>query len=452
LSGPARSLRLRRDLRAIVGDGVAYSAMVGLGETYVAAFALAIGLGDVVAALVSTLPVLVGAVLQLAGPAAVRWMGSHRRWVIACAGAQVLALLPLIGGALVGRIPIALLFASVAVYWAGGFSAGTAWNSWMVAIVPARLRARYFARRARLAQVSLFLSLVGGGALLHASAGAGHALAGFATAFALAGVARLVSAWMIARQSDVAPEAAPAGRERVRDAAAALGRSRALPLLGYLLCAQLASHVASPFFTPYMLERLTLSYGEYVGLTGASFLARIAVLPLLGRMAQRRGARALLKLGGVCIVPLPILWNVSSELPYLFAVQLFAGAAWSAYELAVMLLFFEALDRETRLGLLALYNLGNALCMLGGSLIGAFILRHAGADGAAYEWVFAISTLARLAALALLRRVPHVDVRRAPIPTRQAAVRPSLGAIQPPVVAALPSRNPARAEPGSGSR
>jgi hypothetical protein len=435
-----RPARLRRDLRAIVGDGVAYSAMVGLGETYVAAFALAIGLGSVIAALISTLPVLVGAVLQLAGPAAVRRVGSHRRWVVACASAQVLAHVPLVVGAILGSIPVGLLFAAVALHWAAAFSAGTAWNSWMVAIVPARLRARYFARRARLTQGALFLSLIGGGTLLHTSAAAGHALGGFAAAFSLAALARVVSTAMLARQTDVPAGAGPAGSERLRDAAAALGRSKALPLLAYLLCAQLASHVASPFFTPYMLEQLELSYGEYVGLTAASFLARIAVLPLLGQIAQRRGARALLVLGGVCIVPLPILWNVSDELGWLFAVQLFAGTAWSSYELAVMLLFFEALDREARLGLLALYNLGNAMCMVGGSLIGAWILRNAGADGSAYAVVFTVSTLARLAALPLLRRVPPLDVRRAPIPTRQVAVRPSIASIQPPLVAAVSTR------------
>ena len=33
--------RQRRDLRAIVGDGVSFSVMVGLGESYFAAFVLA---------------------------------------------------------------------------------------------------------------------------------------------------------------------------------------------------------------------------------------------------------------------------------------------------------------------------------------------------------------------------------------------------------------------------
>ena len=36
---------LRRDLRSSVTDGVAHASMVGLGETYVPAFALALGHG-----------------------------------------------------------------------------------------------------------------------------------------------------------------------------------------------------------------------------------------------------------------------------------------------------------------------------------------------------------------------------------------------------------------------
>ena len=41
----ARAEVLRSDLRAMTADGVFYSAMVGLGEVYVPAFALALGHG-----------------------------------------------------------------------------------------------------------------------------------------------------------------------------------------------------------------------------------------------------------------------------------------------------------------------------------------------------------------------------------------------------------------------
>ena len=82
-----RPAALRRDLRAIIGDGVAFSVMVGAGESYIPAFALAAGLGEITAGLVATLPMLVGAAFQLVSPAAVRRLGSQRRWVVLCASA-----------------------------------------------------------------------------------------------------------------------------------------------------------------------------------------------------------------------------------------------------------------------------------------------------------------------------------------------------------------------------
>ena len=77
-----RSAQLRRDLRAIVGDGVAFSVMVGAGESYIPAFALAAGLGEITAGLVATLPMLVGAAFQLVTP----WQcaGSARRGAGSC--------------------------------------------------------------------------------------------------------------------------------------------------------------------------------------------------------------------------------------------------------------------------------------------------------------------------------------------------------------------------------
>jgi MFS family permease len=114
-------------------------------------------------------------------------------------------------------------------------------------------------------------------------------------------------------------------------------------VLAYLLGMQAAVNVAAPFFTPYMLGPLALSYVEFMSLTAAAFLARVLVLPFLGRIAQRRGTRAILWWGAMGIVPLPVLWLVSHDFAYLLALQIFAGSAWDALELATLLSFFEGI-------------------------------------------------------------------------------------------------------------
>jgi hypothetical protein len=59
---------IRSDLRASCIDGCMFSVMVGAGETYFPAFALALGVDKVTAGLVATVPMLFGAAIQLVSP------------------------------------------------------------------------------------------------------------------------------------------------------------------------------------------------------------------------------------------------------------------------------------------------------------------------------------------------------------------------------------------------
>ena len=137
--------------------------MVGLGETYIPAFALAAGLGEVAAGLIATLPMLAGAVFQLVTPFAVRQLHSYRRWVVVCAALQGLALAPLAIGALRGQIALAWVAFATVAYWSFGMATGPAWNAWVTTLVPPEIRKRFFARRARLCHAALFAAMLVGG-------------------------------------------------------------------------------------------------------------------------------------------------------------------------------------------------------------------------------------------------------------------------------------------------
>jgi MFS family permease len=406
---------LPRDLRAITGDGVAFSAMVGLGEAYVPAFALAVGLGGLTAGLVATLPMLAGAALQLVTPAAVRRLGSYRRWVVLCARLQALAFVPLMAGALLGRIPGAVLFLSMAAYWGFGMATGPAWNAWVSALVPPELRAAFFARRARLGQLTLLLGIATGGALLHRGEGLGQARAVFAGLFLAALAARLVSSGFLARQSEPVGLAGRHTSLSMAGVVRALRGTDAGRLLAYLLAMAVAVHVSAPYFTPYMLGPLGLPYAQFTALTATSFGARIAVLPLLGRLAHARGGRALFRLGAGLIIPLPALWLVSDAFPYLLLLQVAAGLAWAAVELGTLLVFFEGLDERERASILTAFNLANTLAIAAGSLLGGALLGWLGDARGGYAALFLVSSAARVVSFFVLPRGLAQPPVRAPI-------------------------------------
>ena len=140
--------------------------MVGIGETYVPAFVLALGLGQVTAALVATLPILAGGVLQMFAPRILHRLRSPRSWVVGSAVVQGLALAPLAIVAIWGASPAWFVFLCVTVYWAFGLSGGPAWNQWVERLFPRSIRPGFFSRRSRWNQVALLGGLVAGGLVL----------------------------------------------------------------------------------------------------------------------------------------------------------------------------------------------------------------------------------------------------------------------------------------------
>jgi MFS family permease len=422
----------------MVAEGVAFSLMVGAGEAYVPAFALAAGHGDAAAGLVATLPMLAGALLQLSTPAGVARLRSHRRWVVLTATLQALSFAPLVAGALLGEIGLAWIFLAAALYWGAGMAAGPAWNTWVDDLVPARIRPRFFAARNRAQQAMLLAGLASAGALLHFRTGSAAApLAVFAALFAAAGAARLLSARLLARQSEPHPEL-PETRELTL--ARFLGGLRGTPqgrLLRHLLAMTMAVHVAAPFFTPYMLRHLGLSYGAFGLLTAGAFVSRVLALPLLGRAAVRFGTRALLRFGASGIVVLPPLWLLSDDLRWLLFVQLASGVVWGAFELSAMLSVFEGIDRRERTSVLTLYNFSNAAAIAAGSLLGGAFFRFLPEGAPVYVWLFFASSAARAVALRMLRPIGTLRVPRARVVLRTLAIRPAQGAFQRPIVATL---------------
>jgi MFS family permease len=429
----------------MTADGVCFSAMVGLGEAYVPAFALALGHGATAAGLLATLPLLAGACFQLVTPEAVRRLRSYRLWVVGCARFQALCFVPLALAALCAWGPLAWLLAVASIYWGFSMATGPAWNAWATSLVPARLRVRYFARRSRSAQGALLIALLCSGAVLEAGRRQQLELQAFAALFALAAGARLLSARFLARQSED-PRAAEDHRSLPwRDVRSSLRQRGGARVIAYLLAMQLAAHIAAPYFTPYMLGPMALSYELFTILIAASFLARIAILPALSRLAQARGTRFVLVAGAIGIVPLPPLWLVSHDFAYLVALQLVSGCAWAAVEYASLLSFFEGIDARDRASVLSLFNLANAAALTAGSVLGGLLLGALGSGESAYAWLFFASCVARLGILGLLRHTPAraTDAPPAPVPMpapvlRTLAVRPASGALQRPMLATPP--------------
>lgn len=449
----------RANLRASTADAAAFGAMIGLGESYISAFALAIGLGEISAGLVSSIPLLVGGTLQMISLRAVYWFGGEKRWIVICATLQALSFIPLVAAALLGSIGLVPLLLIASVYWTGGLATGPPWNTWMESIVPSRVRARYFSGRTRMSQLCTLLGLVAGGAVLQVTGNQGQVLFGFAGIFAAAAFFRFWSvSWLIRHQTPTR-DFAVANRQRMarharaaetqvvhpaEELAAKAKSDRAgmtgLRLLSYLVAVQLAVQISGPYFSPYMLKQLHLSYTEFVMLLAIGFLSKIIGFSFWGNQTHRGGAKRLLWIGGVGIVPVAALWIVCENLYHLAAVQMLSGLLWAAYELGFFLMFFETLPVEKRTRMLTYYNFANMLALCGGAFIGAGLLRWLGGGQSAYFVLFAASSIGRFLALGLLF---GADLRTIPVfhvCMRVLGVRLSTSTVDAPILSSLEDR------------
>ncbi len=429
---------VRRDLAASMGDGASYGVMVGIGETYVPAFVLAAGLGDVFAGLIASVPVFLGSVLQLISPAAIRILKSNKLWVMLNASIQAACFIPLIVAATYGAISQWQALFITSVYWATSLATGPAWNTWMGAVVPKSVRPHFFAKRARFSQAMTLAGFLAGGFILQAGTSSAAPTRAYILLFLIAGISRVISAFCLSRKSEPQP-ARLVDDLPFMQRAMSFGRGRAGRLLLFVVCMQVGVCISGPFFVPYMLKGLKLTYIEYVILIGTSFVAKFLTLPYWGRLAKKVGAQQLLWIGAICITPLAAAWDVSFNYGWLVLVQILAGTAWAAYELAVTLLFLEAIPEHERTGTLTIYNVANNAALLAGSLIGTFMLRSMDVTIEAYLWVFAVSTAARGASLLILATVPKMSSGVVEPTFRPLSVQPSMGSIDQPVLAGLPA-------------
>jgi MFS family permease len=441
-----RSRLLAHNLRVSQWDAAAFGVMVGLGETYLPLFVLTVGLTEVMSGLVVSVPVLLGGALQMISPWAVATLKSHKRWVLCCSMLQAASFVPLIVAAMVGFIPpwAALLVASL--YWAGGLGTGPAWNVWIGTLVPRTIRAHFFAKRTRLQQGTVLAGFLVGGFSLEGGKqydrllGDQHdmTLTIFAVLFAVACVCRIASASFLASQAE--PQPLPPDRERVPvlEQLRRYRHSTGGRLLLYIVFVQFGVWITGPYFAPYMNRKLLFSYVDYAVLIAFSFVFKILALPVCGRFAKRWGARRLLTLGGIGIVPLSGMWSVSDSYVWLCLTQVTAGISWAAYELAFFLLFFESIPAKERVSVLTLFNLVNSLALAAGAILGGVILHSAGETPAAYHALFTISSAWRALALFVLWRIPHIDVPADSVSMQIEELSPTGDLLDGPILSSLP--------------
>jgi len=398
-----------------IWEGSLWSIMWGLGESYIAPFALFLGAGNLAMAFVGTGPVLINAVAQLGGAAVLDRVGRRKPIILAGILAQSLIYLPLfLLPLLFPAYGIKALIFFIGLYFSMVGLIFPSWMSLMGDVVESTERGRYFANRTRISMYFMVLAMALAGMITNGWESIGHTAVGFGFLFGIAALTRFTCLLFIRHHYD-----APMERVDRTDSftlRSLLREPHYANFARFTLAAALmngTTNIASPFFAVYMLRDLQWSYLMFTSCVLTFMLSQTVFVRWWGGIGDRHGNRVVLQTTG-CILPiLPIFWIFSSSYPFLLLVHALSGAVWSGFNLAASNFIYDSMPQQHRARAAGYYNVTNGIfSVIGGMLIGATIAEHAPTEfhlgmlhitlQSSIPVVFLVSGIARAVAAAIM--------------------------------------------------
>lgn len=377
-------------------DAFLYSLMVGAGESYLPAYVLSIGMGEVFAGILASLPLVSGAVLQLLTPRLLHKVHSHKYWVVLSTFLQAMAFVPLIYFSATKAPDFITMFFILTLYWGAGFSAGAAWNTWMGRLVPEERSGKYFAFRSRLQQIGIILGIVGGGVALHNKVALGPFTSVFSLLFCFAFACRIFSTIALSKKMYRSEWVLEEQVHRLRDSWKMFWKGQhKKKFFAYLVPFQMAVYISSPFVSPYMLAQMKMNYGQYMIAIASLILGKIISLSVMQRAKSNLDGFKIMMAGLILMSPTPALWALSESYYYVVMLQLLGGMTWACFEMGLTLVFFRDLRQDEKVPVLTIYNLLNSVAIIGGTFLGGKILSMLGEHKNGYWTLFLLGGIVR---------------------------------------------------------
>lgn len=403
--------KVKKTLKYSILDGSFYSSMVGFGESFFTAFAVFLKASNLQIGLLGSLPQTLGSFIQLFSNQLIRLFGSRKKLILTCAMLQALIHIPIALVFFMGTFSVYNLILFISIYFILAMIVGPAWSSWMGDLVNEKERGSYFGRRNKIAGFVSFITFIIAGYLLqNFSDGSTHQYIGFLIIFGIAFASRVVSFYYLTKQHEPAYEIVQKAQFTLIEFIQQSFKRNFNRFVIYLCFMNFAVYISAPFVTAYLLYGLKMDYKTYTIVIAAATLAKLLMMPVWGRIADRYGTKKVLFASGILMPFTPLLFALSPNTYFLIAAQIFSGITWAGFELASFNYIFDATDVQKRVTCISYLNVLNGIAILIGALAGSFIVKYNNLFWSAYILVFIISFALRL--LATIIFLPKIEERR----------------------------------------
>lgn len=398
---------IRKSLRYSLFDGLFTAMMLGVSETYLIPYGIAVGATPSQVALLSSVPMLIATLLQVRSASVTQSIGARTKLINFVVFFHALAWLPIIAIPYVFSklymtpwMPWILLL-SVVIYASFGAFTVPAWQSLMSDYIPVKKRGKYFGWRNRLQGLLTVSVSIGAGLLLHRFGK--DSLMGFTIIFVFAMCCRFC-AWVCLTKM-VEPS-----RYTSHDVYFSfldfLGQIRTSNFARFVLFVSLMNfsvNISAPLISVFLLRDVSFSYAAYMVVVTSASIAGFLFQGLWGKYGDFSGNIRILKIAGWGIAIIPLFWIFSHHLAYLTAVQFFAGAVWGGFNLLVINFIMEAVSPEKKIRCLSYFNIMNSAAVFLGASFGGLLIHHLPPlFGYSFLTLFLISCVGRFLVMSLI--------------------------------------------------
>lgn len=355
-------------------EGIPANMMIFIMDYYLIPYALFLGASSQQIGFLVAVPHLLGSLMQLTATRLVKTMGSRLRLLISGAILQATSLL---GMALLSGLRSShgtvytIIFLSCVFRIIANFI-GTAWGSLVSEYLSPSERGRYLGWRSQVVSIAGVLALACSGLWLFWAEKKSLTF-GFLVLFSAAALCRFLSACFFTKMADLPY------REKKEDSFTfwmflrRFRKSNFVKFVLYVASITFATQLAAPYFNVYMLRDLKMNYAVYTAIDLAAVVSGLISFPLWGKHADRVGNAKILKVTSLLIPWIPVLWILSSNWVYLFAVEVFSGFVWGGFNLCAANFIYDAVSPQKRIRCLGYFNLINGISIFLGATLGGFL-------------------------------------------------------------------------------
>ncbi|MFA5167500.1 MAG: MFS transporter [Candidatus Omnitrophota bacterium] len=403
----------RKSLNISWKEGIAASVMQASVDEYLIPLGLFLGATPMDIGFLVAVPHLLGSFSQFLVVKAVELAGNRLRFLVRASFLQALFLLPLaiFPFFLFPSRILALIF-FVTLFRILANLIATVWGGLASDYLAPEERGKYFGWRSRIIGLAGMATTVLGGILLNTFKAFSTA-AGFCILFAITAGARFISSGFMSKMQDVPEQKNPEDMFTFFMFLRRFTESNFVKFVFYVASITFATTLAAPYFSVYMLRDLHFSYLIYMFIHMGAVVASLVSFPIWGRHADRIGNAKVLKATSLLIPLIPVLWLFSSNIVYLFVIEIFAGFVWGGFNLCSLNFIYDAVSPGKRMRCLGYFGFINGAATFMGAGLGGYLAeRLPTLNGSRILTLFVISAALRFLSHFLLSRHFH-EVRPA---------------------------------------